>query len=232
MKRFRLFSIVWLLLFAPLLMQAVEVADIHNKVTHFFSKGLDVERSALVVTLKHLPDDLHTIDAAEIYVYSQKRNLDAGYQTVWVKLIRGGELLKKFPVSVNVNVEKQVYVAARNIGYGDVIREDMLVLEKRRLGDDFRAHFSEMRQLANCESKLTIKPGTVLTRRMIRSVPAVHRGRQVNVEIRAGRLSVSTHGKAKSDGYVGEDVRVVLSETGKIIRGEIVSVNNVVVIQE
>jgi flagella basal body P-ring formation protein FlgA len=74
-----------------------------------------------------------------------------------------------------------------------------------------------------------MEEGTVLTNQMFDQVPDVKRGDQVNVSLQGETFAITLPGKARQNGLIGEEVFVMVEETGKRLKGIVDSPNHIIV---
>jgi len=78
------------------------------------------------------------------------------------------------------------------------------------------------------ESKVYIPRGKILISRIVRKIPAIHRGDSVQALARDGGVEVSFVVKALQDGGVGEDIRVK-RDGYKVLKAKVISNNRVLI---
>jgi len=232
----RLFGLKTLITISILNFSMLNAQDVHTsikqEISKLFQEKLLITEDELHISFNHLPNKLEKFTNNRIEVYSQKRILNPGSQSVWVRFYDGVKILKKVPVNVTVSLVKQVVVARQRINRGKGFNNNNLRLETKYLGKDWDQYFFSVNDLFGAESKRLIKKGIALTSRMVRETQMVHSGQKINVRVKSGNLSISTIGTAKESGAYGEEIKLKLEKTGKTIRGVISSENLVVVFQE
>lgn len=228
--KFILFT--FLLMASQLYGQSV-LQRLQESTKRYFARGLNVPGDDLHITFKHLPKNLEQFAQSQIEIFSQREELKPGYQTVWAVFSSPkGWRQKKFAVTADVSITRNILIATRGIRRGTVITGGMVRLVKRRLGKDWKSYFGQVGELAGLEAKQTIKEGMPLTKRLLRRIPLVHRGQHIKVEIRNRLLSVSTFGTAIQDGFKNDNIKMKLDATGRMVRARVRAAGLVVVNQE
>ncbi len=225
-----------ILIFSIFSFTAVAAQDIYTsikqEVSKLFLEKLDIPEDELLISFNHLPDNLAKYENESVEVYSQKRILKPGSQSVWVRLKNGNRIVKKIPVNISVSIIRNVVVAGQRIYRGKGLNKKNLKMESKQLGKDWDQYFFSIKDLSGAESKRLIKRGTALTSRMVRETQLVRSGQQINVQLCTGNLTISTKGTAKQGGASGDEIKLKLDKTGKTIRGIVSSENLVIVYQE
>jgi flagella basal body P-ring formation protein FlgA len=132
-----------------------------------------------------------------------------------VTILAGGESHR-----VTINAEgrawQQQLVLARPVDARQVIQPDD-VIERRTLVDSLPNDPLLTRdQLANEQSAENLKPGTVMTARMVDALPLVRSGQFVTVTIQQGGVQIKTVATAMESGGYGETIRVRNEETREV----------------
>ncbi len=74
-----------------------------------------------------------------------------------------------------------------------------------------------------------LEKGEVLKKGMIRKVPLIRRGDRVTIVYRRGNLEITFTGRALEKGFYRELIRVRSDNTGRILKGEVVSEGSVLI---
>ncbi len=83
-------------------------------------------------------------------------------------------------------------------------------------------------KLDNIETKTFIQKGKILTSRMVRKIPDIHRNDTITAEARDGRIILDFTVRALEDGRVGEYIRVKRGSK-KILKAKVLSSNKVLI---
>ncbi len=120
-------------------------------------------------------------------------------------------------------------VASRDIGRGERIHPRFLSIREefreRCPGNTVRPG----RELMNYVALRTIAEGEPLQKSLLRREPLIRRGEEVNLLLRRGNLEISMRGKALDPGFYGDTIRIRIPQTGKVLRGKVISEDRVVI---
>jgi flagella basal body P-ring formation protein FlgA len=122
----------------------------------------------------------------------------------------------KFTVSGSARAWQAQVVMAKPLSAKQVIRADD-VTERRvlvdRLGDE---PLLTMAQALRQQASRDLKPGTVLTARMVDAVPLAKPGQFITITLERGGIRVKTVGRAMEGGSYGQTIRVKNEATGDV----------------
>lgn len=229
-----------------LLLLFVCVISVHNaaasglqdrvkaEVERYFRRAFGVEDEQLQIKYLRLPQNRRVASesAVEIRVYSQRSTKRLGFQTLWAEVLQSGELLEKFPVTVNAAIRARVVVAEQKIGRMQLVAEHMLTTEARLIDRNWEGVCRNKAEVAGQQTKRLIRRGTVIRRDLIRHPPTISRGDRVQVNIYAGHLVIKTKGVAREDGAVGDIIQIKSEPKGERLQAKVRSSELVVVQQE
>lgn len=134
--------------------------------------------------------------------YSTGDDLDSSNkQTLMDKIPRRIERIQP-----EINLRKVVTLNAP-IDRGDIIRRDQLTLAPAR-GAWNDQWATDIEQIVGKQSRRSIGPGTPLLVRDFEKAIMVHRNNECKIISKTGSVSVSTTGKAKQDGAIGDTIQV------------------------
>ncbi len=151
--------------------------------------------------LLNLPQAQFTFDVEPV----RARNLG---DVTWNVSIFSGNDRKRVSISANARAWQVEVVAVRNLSFRQIVsKED--VIERRtlidRLPDDTILRID---QVIGQQSARELKPGTVLTARLVDPVQLVKVGQFVTVTLKQGSISVTTVVRALENGVYGQTIRV------------------------
>jgi len=145
----------------------------------------------------------------------------SGTVPVSVTISDGRTVRKRGVVTVRVRSERRVVVAARHIPRGAPIGPDDLTVERR---DAKRLHATttdEPGALLGRVASRTIRAGTPVRADWTERPTAVERGQRVRIVLENAGLRIEATGEARSDGAVGDVIRVVNSDSSREVMGRI-----------
>jgi flagella basal body P-ring formation protein FlgA len=145
-----------------------------------------------------------------------------GSVRVNVEIVRDGKLLERVPVGLQVRVHNVVAVAAESIPAGERLSERNVTFLRR---DVTRVHdvcLNDETQIADKVAARTIRPGQLITRRLVgdREAPVVIEANQRVILVARGHgLRIVTLGKAVRSARKGEVAKARNLRTGREVVG-------------
>jgi flagella basal body P-ring formation protein FlgA len=134
----------------------------------------------------------------------------------WNVTIFAGGSSQKAHIKADAFAWRQQVVLMRPLAYKQVIRPDDVVGRRTLVGQLESEPLLSMDQVVGQQTALQLKPGTVLTARMVEAVPLVRAGQLVTVILSQGRVQVKTAGRAMENGAYGQTIRVRNEQTRDI----------------
>ena len=126
----------------------------------------------------------------------------------WDVTVSNGKNQQKITVNAEARCWEKQLVAARAVGYHQVLRDDDFT-ERRVLVDHVDLDPLLTRaQMVGQQSARDIKPGMVLTGRMLDPIPMVKSGEAVTVTLTSGSISIRTVAIALEGGSFGQSIKV------------------------
>jgi flagella basal body P-ring formation protein FlgA len=119
-------------------------------------------------------------------------------------------------VTAEVAYYDVVAVSARPLRNGDPLTPDAVRFERRDVTRIQERAFSRPEDLKGLRVRTALPAGRILDRRVTEAVPLVRRGDAVTIRAQIGAVSVTTSGRALSDGAAGESVTVENADRQKI----------------
>jgi len=223
--------IVGVAMFAVFSAAAGDAVRIKELTQGYFENAFSVDRADVRVKFIHIPEIPNsTFVRCRWAVESERPVPRLGYQTLWVKVFDGGELVHRAPLTVDVAVRVEVAAAAKAIRRGETVTLEKVVFREIIAGSDFGELIREPGDIVGLTARCAIAPGEVIYRRMLRPPPAVSKGDPVTVVVRSGNgVTVTASGTAGQDGMIGDRVKVVCGFTDKPVVGTVRSAGVVVV---
>lgn len=108
-------------------------------------------------------------------------------------------------------------VLARPVERGDILSESDFVEEARPAAQAAAALAPAA--VAGMEAKRRLAPGAIVRAHDVMTARLVRRGEPVTLRVKSGALTITTQGRALSDGRRGDLVRVVTSGTSRTLDG-------------
>jgi flagella basal body P-ring formation protein FlgA len=129
---------------------------------------------------------------------------------------RGSYLL---PITGHVSIKRNVPILAHRIEAGTTLSEadlDWIQVPEERITADI---VTETKQLVGRELRRDTSEGEILRSRDLISPRVVLRGSLVTMKIETPFIMVTAQGKAQQDGAEGETIRVVNTQSNRIVEG-------------
>jgi flagella basal body P-ring formation protein FlgA len=172
--------------------------------------------------------DIHIGDGIELpggkltYRIVPARNEDyLGRTLLAVQLLVNGEPARKIWAQAYVSVMTDVVMAVRPLGKRMRIDPDDVVLVRRDLAELAPDTIRRMDEAVGHRTTRTIYPNSVLEAGMITVPPVIRRGDIVRITASAAGMTITATGMAKQQGRIGEAVRVVNTDSNRIITARV-----------
>ena len=201
-------------------------AAVSSYVKDYYSNQ-DVE---LKIDFKHLPsiskDDAVSSSFKVIPASNQ------GYENKVVFVVgayRAKTLNKKYPVSVDISIYRNVLIASRKIDRQENLLPQDFITMKREVSDMRHEPVLSFDELQGNRAAKQILQGKVLTRNRLEPIPAVQQGDVVTITTSDNTFSITTLGRARKSGGVGEIIPVVNLNSRRQINARIIDNSTVMV---
>ncbi|HGY55150.1 MAG TPA: flagellar basal body P-ring formation protein FlgA [Caldithrix abyssi] len=208
-------------------------APLESAMKTYFSRMLQIPSEKLSITILRAPRTLSSeADMSGLRVYSQKKHIRLGYQTIWVEFRNENRKKQKYPVTVSVTATADILVATAKIGRYERIDSRNIKVEKRTIDEGWEYLIHEDQLKAGLESRRIIQPGEIITQKLVRRPPAIRKGEQIKIKIETGNLVITGQAKAAQDGCIGDEIFVKCQPGGKKIKAIVKRPGWAVVYQE
>jgi flagella basal body P-ring formation protein FlgA len=130
-------------------------------------------------------------------------------EVAWLVLFVAGEDVQKATISATARAWQEQLVLTKPLAFKQVITADDVV-ERRTLVDRIAADepLLQADEVIGQQASRELKPGTVLTARMVDAVQLVKAGQFVTVTLTQGTVNIKTVAKALEGGTYGQTIRV------------------------
>jgi flagella basal body P-ring formation protein FlgA len=156
------------------------------------------------------------------YRVQPKRNEDfLGRTIVALHLFVDGEPVRKLWVNATISVVADVVTVVNPLGKHQHIEQADLTVERRDLAGLSADTVSRIEDALGNRATRMIYPGTVLQANMIASPPLVKRGDIVRIVADTGAMTITATGMAKQQGRKGEAVRVMNTDSNRVITARV-----------
>jgi len=122
-----------------------------------------------------------------------------------------------------------VPVLTTEVARGEIIRNEILVLQEMKRSPAGVGYITNSASIAGLAAKRPLRAGVPLRSTDLMQPRLVAKGDLVMIAFEAPGLSLSARGKALEDGIHGQSVRVLNTQTGRIIDGTVTSAGYVLV---
>jgi flagella basal body P-ring formation protein FlgA len=153
---------------------------------------------------------------------------DAPFKTT---ILVDGKPCRTLYVKATVHPFAQVAVAARDMDRGEPIGEGDFDMVRKDLASAPKGHITDSSMLAGLIAAQSIPSGSVISLRSVERPLAVKRGSVVAAEVTGNGFRVSAKAKALDNGRVGDVIRLVNTDSRKLLVGEVVNGDTVRVVQ-
>lgn len=158
--------------------------------------------------------------AAAVVDLSVHENEDfSGPTPVTIVMKRGDTELKRGVVTVSVRRPRRILVAARRLGRGEVVDAGDLAWREVPEAQAPREAFDDPEQIVGRTAARNISEGQAWRPDLVTDPPLVARGELVRVQIQSGALRIDALGEARSDGHIGQRLRVLNPDSKREIVG-------------
>jgi len=171
------------------------------------------------------------LQEVEMIVQNNRGELvQGGKVQVFVEIRSEERLWRRVSVLLDVQIFKAVLVARQGINRGEPVLASMVDEESVDVARMRDTYVEDLSQIENSTAARVIKPGNVLTTRMLLFPPAMRRGDVVTMQISRGSVWVTAKGVAKRDGRRGEVIPLTNSDSRRQVLGKIVDARTVEVV--
>ncbi|RLJ69986.1 flagella basal body P-ring formation protein FlgA [Hydrogenivirga caldilitoris] len=134
---------------------------------------------------------------------------------------KGG--FRRITATLELEWKCTLLVAQEDIDRGERVYPWQVAYEERFLQRCPRQDVSSPEELINYVTLKKIKKGGQVKKSLLKKEPLIRRGQEVSLIYRSGNLEISFRGKALDTGFYGDTIRVRSLNTGKILRGRVIS---------
>jgi flagella basal body P-ring formation protein FlgA len=167
-------------------------------------------------------DTIHLPTGTLTYRIVPNRNEDfLGRTILALHLFVDGEPVRRLWINATIAVTADVVTVIRPLGKNQNIEPADLTIERRDLAELPSDTVSRIEDALGNRTTRMIYPNTVLQSRMISSPPLVKRGDMVKIVANAGAMTITATGMVKQQGCKGEMVRVVNTDSNRIVTARV-----------
>jgi flagella basal body P-ring formation protein FlgA len=134
-----------------------------------------------------------------------------------VRIYTGGTLLRTETVRTQIEVLRDVVVAAKMIRSGSVLTAEDVRLMKKWVRRNMPDAISRVDEAIGKRITVQLHPGVEMSARILKDAPLVRKGQVVRVLFDNGSMRISTVGIPEEDGVAGSMIRIKNITSKKII---------------
>jgi len=218
-------AIGFLLIFFPSsTLHADSTIQIKDLVSRYFQEAFDVSGEDVQLEFIHMPEfEIPFGNSIQAIVETKHTLPRVGYQTLWLMIHKDNYLEHQIPVTIKATIFLDVVIANKRLKRGETLTCNNTGLKRTKVYNNYKNIILDLNSVNGLIAKQVIKENCTIRRGMVRIKPEVKKGELVTIQMKSGSLIVSTAGKSKQDGMIGEKVKVVCNMTGKQITGTVES---------
>jgi flagellar basal body P-ring formation protein FlgA len=144
-----------------------------------------------------------------------------------LKLFHNGVLEREESIRVRIEMLREFFVSAKNLGRDSIISTGDISLQKRWVRTIPLNSISSMEEVEGKLLCVNVRPNTEITRNMLKEVTAVKRGKMVQITLDSGPINITTMGLSEEDGSEGAFVKVRNTSSNKIIYARVIGESRV-----
>jgi flagella basal body P-ring formation protein FlgA len=193
--------------------QRVEVQTLRQRLVQDLAQRLSLPADSIQMRFNPADDKVLNLATPQFKFNLEPTRVYNLGNVAWDVTIFAGEASQKAHIRADAFAWQQQVVLVRPLAYRQIIRPDDVVSRRTlvgRLGDE---PLLTMDQVLGQQAARELKPGTVLTARMVEAVPLVRTGQLVTVLLSQGGVQIKTAGRAMENGAFGQTIRVRNEQT-------------------
>ncbi len=178
----------------------------------------------VIIELQQVPrDQIVPLRTGDVKLKFQRIGMGKSKKQAYlpVSIMVDGKAFKNINMMFNVNRYENVVVAKSMIKTGRIVNRDSVELENVETTQLTADAFYTIDEIVGKVAKKTIYPGAVLTNETVGGKAVVKRGDNVIILIKASGLEVTAKGVCQEDGDYGDMIKVINSDTRKVLYGNV-----------
>ena len=205
----------------PIILIALNGADIEKVIIADLNSRFPLTNSQYACDFSHLylgvlPD----YDSVAVDGYG--KDVPKGQTVVRLSFFHAGERVHKSTGSIKVGIVKLVLITTGPIKAGEQFSSDRLSTETRDISTLDEMPLESPTVLQGKVATHFIPSGRMLTASLAQAPPAIHVGDHVEIQITKGPVILETDGVARENGYAGKSIRVMNSDSRKIVSAVVI----------
>ncbi len=183
--------------------------------------GLDSEYAEVRVARSNL--SLEDFSDCEVRAYPLTQGQPAGRFPMQVEVFRGGQMVDKGSVSLDVTIFADLPVPVRNIERHEILSPDLFRSQRFEVTYLTEKILTDLGHVRGCRAKHNLVAGRKVSMTRIEKIPIIEKGGSVTIVGSNTLFEIRAKGVALEDGNLGESIRVRNSDSRKIISVQVVA---------
>ncbi|MCK5684166.1 flagellar basal body P-ring formation protein FlgA, partial [bacterium] len=195
---------------------SIEKSEMIDAVTDYYLSEMDIEKDQLNLRIAHFPNTQRLPeDEYELEIERNQIHIKLGYQTIRLLVKKDNLIVKRYPLSVEVSVYKNVCVTRKKVSRNTAVSRQNLeikrvLLSRNTEGILFSLDAGEDRVYAR-----PISAGRIVRSSDLKVERDVKYGDKVKIRISSGPLVLLADGKILEEASVGGKVKVYINQSAK-----------------
>ncbi|MBI3259839.1 MAG: flagellar basal body P-ring formation protein FlgA [Ignavibacteriae bacterium] len=219
MKNYRVFTIVSLLFFSVVSMNAQSNFSgerLRSAVLSYAQKT--VEREAEILISQKIADQTFQEPGVTAKCTGSAQSL-RGMSNVGVEFAANGRVIRRIQIPVQVKILQEVPVATATISSNSPISNQKISFEMRDVSAFSDNELLSKSDITGSTAKRFLPKGSIITRSAITDRNGIRAGMPVTIHVQAGNVVIRTRGSVLNDASIGETVRVMREGTNTMLTG-------------
>ncbi len=197
--------------------------EISETVKAYYTQTFHIDSGDLNLRIAHFPDTGRLPDGNyTLEIEKSSLTVPLGYQTLRLWVSRNGRIIRKYPVSVDVSIYRNVYVTSTGVSRNTVVSRDNVELRKVLLDRKYDDLLTDWKDVEGQLFAVPVPDGRILRKAQLKQPADVLYGARVQIRIKNGGFTIDADGKVLDEASVGSNVRVYVNQSGKKLTGLLV----------
>lgn len=209
----------------------VKGEDIMVAAQEYLSENMIWNPDSVEIVPKRMPQDI-TLEYGDVdFEFVMDSNPKKyGVHNFRVHVNQNGETARVISLTTYFKVMAEVVVAAADMDAGHVISEQDLTYMKTDLSTLRPGAYEKIEPLVGKRVFRMMREGDLITRTSVEEIPDINAGEMVTLIIESTGFQVSAQGKALHKGYIGDTIKVLNTQSRKVLHGLVIDSGTVEVI--
>lgn len=186
--------------------------------SEFIMNNCPYDQDNILITRINVPGEIALPEGRLSWNIREKDHpIYIGNVSLILDLFVDEKLVRRLSISGVINIKREIVRSIRQMGKGDIIGREDLVLDNEESMYPDKNIFTDIDSILGKRAVRTIKAGSVITYGMVENPALVKRGNPVLIKAENDTIKITTKGKVLEDGCEGDHVKVVNISSGKEI---------------